>query len=245
MADLADEALDLLSSSASRWHTLWARGREWRDTALSSAAWKAQLDRRRGEGQTISLITNKATSPRPDQTDEPWRLWIADDWRRANFVAGGSEVDVVFHGAEWWSNGHGTSRTNGGAPNYGHGQGPGQHLVDTAEYPPLIGVTNVAVGSLLRRETLDVMATARRELPRRRGLGLHGLVIGDVDEIELSVDRERGVILRATSWFGGSPCRIIEMTEVTFDEELPVATFEIAPLPGLDWLDVGEGGWPG
>ena len=65
MADLADEALDLLLSSASRWRTLRARGRECRDTALSTAAWKAQLDRRRGEGQTINLITNKATSPRP------------------------------------------------------------------------------------------------------------------------------------------------------------------------------------
>ena len=244
MADLADEALDLISTSASRWHALWARGREWRDTALSTAAWKAELDRRRGEGQTPSLITNKATSPRPDQMDEPWRLWIADDWRRANFVAGGSEVDVVFHGAEWWSNGHGTSRTNGGAPNYGHGQGPGQHLVDLAGYPRLIEVTSVTAGSLLGRETLDVKATARRGY-RAGEDGTHGLVIGDVDEIELSIDRERGVILRAASWFGGSPCRIMEMTEVAFDEELPVATFEIAPLPGLRWLDVGHGEQPG
>jgi hypothetical protein len=56
------------------------------------------------------------------------------------FAAGRSEVDVVFHHSTWWSNGRGISRTNGGSLNLGHGEGPGEHLVNTAEYCPLIEI---------------------------------------------------------------------------------------------------------
>jgi hypothetical protein len=242
MAEAAEEALNLLSTSASRWHTLWASGREWRDTALASEAWHAQLERRRAEGQSFSVISSQSTLPRPDQTDEQWQLWIAGSWTRAIFVAGHSDVDVVFDGSTWWSNGHDISRTNGGALNHGHGEGPGTQLVSTVEYPALIEIRTGTVGSRIGRETLDVKATTRRGLPRRRGRGLHGLVIGDADEIHLSIDRERGVILCAESWFTGQPYRILKMDKVAFDEPLGPETFVIAPLPGLHWVDLAHDG---
>ena len=235
---MADEALDLLSTSGSRWRSLRASGREWRDTALASQAWHAQIERKRAEGQNFSLIRSQSKAPRPEETDEHWRLWIAEPWRRAAFVAGRGDVDVVFHGATWWSNGHGVSRTNGGALNSGHGEGPGEHLVSTADYPPLIEIEDVAAGSWLGRQTLDAKVSIRRGLSRRRGPGLHGLVIGDADEILLAIDRERGVILHAASWFRGSVYRVLEMDDVGFDEHLPPKTFEISPLPGLEWQDV-------
>jgi hypothetical protein len=119
--------------------------------------------------------------PRPDETDEQWQLWIAGTWKRAIFAVGRSDVDVVFHGPTWWSNGQGISRTNGGSLNNGHGEGPGEHLLSTVEYPALIDVESAKVGSRINRETIDIKATGRRGLPRRRGRGLHGLVIGDAD----------------------------------------------------------------
>jgi hypothetical protein len=238
MAELAEEARHQLLTSGSRWRTLRARGREWRDTALSSQAWQARLDRKRAEGQNFSLISVQAASPRPEELDDQWQIWIADPWRRAIFMAGQSEVDVVIHNSTWWSNGNGTSRTNGGAVNYGHGQGPGQHLVETSDYPALIEIADVSVGERLGRETLDAKVTVRREFERRRGRGVHGLVIGDAEEIHLVIDRERGIILHAGSWFGGSLYRVIEVNDVDFDSPIARESFDLAPLPGLKWIDV-------
>ncbi len=198
----------------------------------------------RSEGRTFSSISSRSTLPAPDETDEAWRLWIAGRWKRARFVAGRQDVDVVFHESTWWSNGHGRSRTNGGARNSRHGEGPGADLVRTPDYPTLIDIGNVTSGSRLGRPTLDVEARIRRGTERRRGRGLHGLVIGEADEIVLAIDRERGVLLRAESWFRGSAYRVLEMTDVAFDEEFRPSTFEIRPLPGLEWQETPPGTGP-
>jgi hypothetical protein len=219
---------------------LHAKGREWRNIVLASEAWQAQLDRKRAEGQNFSVISSRSTRPRPDEIDEPWRIWIAGPWKRAIFTVGPSEVDVVFHGSTWWSNGPEISSTNGGSLNIGHGEGPGEHLVSTAEYPALIEVHEVTTGTRLGRQTLEAKAGIRHGLPHRRGRGLHGLVIGDADEVLLSIDRERGVILYAASWFRGSIYRVLEMNEVSFDEELRPGAFETTPLHGLDWVNLRE-----
>ena len=185
MGQMADEAAEVLSTSGTRWSTLRAAGREWRNTVLSTRAWQAQLERRRAEGQRFTLISNQATGTRPEEIEGRWSLRLAGPRERATFEAGNDEVDVVFHESTWWSNGHAVSRTNGGAANYGHGKGPGMDLVETAAYPPLIEIREVKEGSRLGRSTLDALVMARRELERRRGRGLHGLVIGDADEIRL------------------------------------------------------------
>jgi hypothetical protein len=127
MGQMADEVVELLSTSGTRWSGLRATGREWRNAALSAKAWQAQWERRRAEGQTFTLISNQATGPRPrpEEYERHWSLRLAGSWERATFTAGNGEVDVVFHESTWWSNGHGVSRTNGGAANSGHGKGPG------------------------------------------------------------------------------------------------------------------------
>lgn len=116
---------------------------------------------------------------------------------------------------------------------------PGANLIRSADYLPLIDVGDISPGSWLGRETLNVTVSIRRGLEVRRGPGLHGLVIGDADPI-LDIDRERGVILRAESSYRGSVYRVLEMNEVSFDEEFPPDTFEIRPLSGLDWSSLGR-----
>ncbi len=240
VAELAEEARHLLSTSASRWRSLRLSGREWQDTALASSAWQAQLDRRRAEGQHFSVISIPASSPRPAQTDEQWQLWISGSWKRATFAAGGSDVDVVFHHSTWWANGPGISSTNGGSPNHGHGEGPGDYLISTADYPDLIEMENVTTGVRLGRDTLDARVTIRHGLPRQRGRGLHGLVIGDADKIVLCIDRERGVILHASSWFRESIYRVLEVQDVGFDEQFPPETFGTVPLHDPDWVNLAR-----
>ena len=62
-------------------------------------------------------------------------------------------------------------------------------------------------------------------------------MMGGADDLTLSVDIERGVLLRSVARFSGSAYRVIEMTDVAFDEEFAPSTFDIAPLPGRDWAD--------
>ena len=51
MGQLTDEAAELLLTSGTRWSTLKAAGREWRNTALATRAWQAALDH---DGMTLS-----------------------------------------------------------------------------------------------------------------------------------------------------------------------------------------------
>jgi hypothetical protein len=142
---------------------------------------------------------------------------------------------VVFHDKTWWSNGLGRSLTNGGSVNHGHGDGWGSDLIRTAEYVSLLEIVDVRVGSWLERPTLELEAKIRYPSNSHGEQGVHGLVIGDPDDLRLSVDAERGVILRSRSWFGGMLYRTLEMTEVAFDEALGAETFAIQPLPGQTW----------
>jgi hypothetical protein len=87
---------------------------------------------------------------------------------------------------------------------------------------------------MARPPTLEVHAVAVHH-DRERGRGLHGLTFGDADKIDLSVDIERGVILRAVSWFQGSVYRTLEALDVGFDETFPHDAFKIEPIPGQDW----------
>jgi len=117
---MADEVLDLPSTSQSRWRSLQASGREWRIPALLSQAFQAQLARRRAEGQGFALITDQTDAPMPDEIEEEWQIWLAEPRKRAKFAAGGGSVDVVFHESTWWSNGPGISQTNTGGQDWGH-----------------------------------------------------------------------------------------------------------------------------
>jgi hypothetical protein len=51
----------------------------------------------------------------------------------------------------------------------------------------------------------------------------------------LSVDRERGVLLSASSWLRGNVYRIVEMTRVEFDPNFDPDAFIIQPEFGTQW----------
>lgn len=246
MPDLTAEFVDLLSWSGSRWQTIRADGREWRNESLLREAWDARSTRIREGVGSRTWTTDEGTiviqssafiefgSARderatPEDTEKPWRLWIAPPWTRAQFMGGGAMVDVVFHGSRWWSNIDGASITNGGRDNCGHGEGSGIYLIRTARYPSLLQVHETRLGTWLDRATIETLVTPRNDI--------NGLMIGDADDLLVSVDRERGVLLRVISRFNGSAYRIIEMTDVGFDEEFPPSTFEIEPLPGQRWRE--------
>lgn len=207
-------------------------GREWRDVILADEAWEARRRRKIASGTSLTSITIGRTDlPQSVVNEEAWSLWLAPPWKRATFGVGARTVDVVFHETTWWSHGPDGFASNEGSSRMGHDLGPGEDLVRTPDYVTRLAVRQVETGSRLGRATLEGRVTAVYP-PRERGRGLHGLVIGDADAIDLSVDRERGVILRAVSWLNGSAYRIVEALDVPFDEVFPPDTFKVEPPPG-------------
>jgi hypothetical protein len=187
----------------------------------------------------IASSSTKKTGPAqtgPDEMEELWRLWVALPWKRAQYPVENDMVDVVFHGSTWWSNGHGESKTNDGVQNSEHGFGYGADLIRTADYVPLINVGPVTTGTWLGRATLDARVSVR-DMDNFERFPLHGLIIGDADEVRLSADEERGVLLRSEALLHGTSYRIVEMTEVNFDEDMPAETFTIEPTTG-EWTVV-------
>ena len=55
----------------------------------------------------------------------------------------------------------------------------------------------------------------------------------EIEDFELAVDAELGVLLRLVAREAGHPLLIEEFTEVHFDEDLPAAVFRVLPDPGL------------
>ena len=86
----------------------------------------------------------------------------------------------------------------------------------------LLGQTNHA-----GREALRVRALVRDEIEDLEPSP--GLWLG-ADEIELLVDLERGVLLRAIGYIAGRPFALTEVRQVAFDLDLPSDLFSIPPI---------------
>jgi hypothetical protein len=177
------------------------------------------------------------TSPAavPVDHEEKWRLWVSPERRRAKFHVGDDLVDVVIEGSTFWSNGHGRSITNEGRKNYSHGQGDGQNLIRTQEFAGLLQVVEISEGMQIGRHTINAKVIILDKEDPELGPGLHGLTIGDADFLELRVDRERGVVLSASSWLEGVVYRILEVTKVEFDPDFAEDAFTIEPEFGTEW----------
>ena len=171
----------------------------------------------------------------PAELDISWRLWASPERRRAMFVVGDGSVDVVIEGSTFWSNGFGRSFTNGGRENVGHGQGEGQYLMETSDYAPLLRVEEISEGLRLGRHTIEARVTTLENTSSERGRDLHGLTTGDADYLELSIDRERGIVLRVSSWYREAVYRRVEITRVEYDPFFAPEVFRIEPRFGDQW----------
>jgi len=251
MSTLESEFFDLLATSQSRWTRLLIEGRTWTNIVLRNLAWQAQIDREKANGVHFAILQRpdsddgaadqnevEAEPAEPVEHEEIWSLWVTPERRRARFRVGDGTVDVVIEGSTFWSNGLGRSFTNGGNSDHGHGQGDGQNLIRTTEYCGLLHVEELARGMRIGRDTIDAKVTILEDEDPERGQGVHGLAIGDADYLELSIDRERGVVLSASSWIRGDIYRVVEMTKVEFDTHFTLDAFKIEPAIGTEWSSV-------
>jgi hypothetical protein len=228
--------LELLYSSDSRWRTLRAEGTEWRNHTLLQEAWDIQIHRRHGSGHGRSHVFRAVSdSPGPEEATESWKLWISPRFTRAQFPVGRDVVDVVYEGSTWRSVSNGRARTNSGDASHSHGLGWGEDLIRTRRYIPFLEFQEIQEVVFNGRDAIVAEAVPGWTEEFESGRVLHGLVIGDPDKVALTVDADRGVILRTEARLGGVPYRTVEMTDVRFDEEFEADAFTINPPSGKDW----------
>ncbi len=224
-----DPILDLLRTSRDRWKTLRLEGHEWRHGARLQEAFLTQAS---PKGLVVLRPAVAEDTEAPEETSEPWRLWLAKpDKIRAEFQVGTAVVTAVFVGDCWssWGVGPGV-RTNQDNPRHGHGVGPGEALVETARLLDEADLTMPGRADFLARPVYVVLAVPKPAVrPGRIGPALHGLGVG-AEECRLLVDAERGVVLRSEALRGGLAFRVIEAEFVAFDEAFPSDAF--SPPPG-------------
>jgi hypothetical protein len=223
-----DPVLDLLRTSRERWQTLRLEGHEWRHVARLQEAFLTQAS---PKGLVVLRQAVAEDGEAPEETSEPWRLWLAKpDKIRAEFQVGTAVVTAVFVGDRWWSWGVGPGvRTNQGNPRHGHGVGPGEALVETARLLDEADLTLQGRAEFLARPVHVVLAVPKPAAGAGRiGPALYGLGVG-AEECRLLVDVERGVVLRSEALGGGLAFRVIAADSVAFDEAFPSDAFSPPP----------------
>jgi outer membrane lipoprotein-sorting protein len=152
----------------------------------------------------------------PEELEAIARYWADGNRHRQETEGTGRTMTIVSDGERTW-----TWTPEAGAVVYDRGSfATNEHellepigLVVAFELEPF-GRTEVA-----GRPALHVRARPR-ELESR----LHSLGFG-ADELELAVDVERGILLRTEARHADAAFRIVEVSEVEFDVELPPETF--------------------
>jgi len=230
------EVLELMHTSEQRWRSLCVSGREWRHAALNLKAFMRMVERRR-PGSVSVFGGSSGEIEEPEESESTWRLWMEGSHRvRAEFAVGQGEiVTVVVDGSTWWSWSPSTGAlTNEGSENAETGLGPGTALVHPAVILPAIDLEIRGRTTKLDRSVYEVLATpSEGDEDEDAGL-LHGIGSG-ADVYELLVDGERGVLLRTEARLHGRPFLILEMDQVSFDEELAAETFALEPPSGEEF----------
>jgi hypothetical protein len=108
---------------------------------------------------------------------------------------------------------------------------PLEHFLDPS---PLLGLLDLepgADGEVASRPVVVVEGRLRRrDSPWPPQLSFYGPPPG-ADRYLLSVDSERGVLLRSDALVGQEPLAVTEVTAISFDDELPAELFSRTPSP--------------
>ncbi|HZQ86961.1 MAG TPA: hypothetical protein VFA83_19095 [Acidimicrobiales bacterium] len=215
MSELGD-VLALLHRPEPRYRTLHAEGTEWRHSALLHEAFTRSIP----PGAEVATVWRADGREEPETRLEQWRLWEEPpDRLRAEYAVGDDIATVIFQGPTWWS--HSASMgalTNNGAANSSPGKGPGEVLFRPARLLPMLQLTVTGRSEQLGRPAYNVRGEPR-PLDRHRDRELHSLGSG-ADAYELTVDVERGFLLRTEALMGGQPFRRIEVTGLELDVPL-------------------------
>jgi outer membrane lipoprotein-sorting protein len=167
----------------------------------------------------------------PEELEAVVRYWVDGDRFRQESEGPGRQMTMVSDGEQTWS-----WTPESGAVVYDRG------TMTTNEHELLNPIALVVAFELEptgRGEVAGRAVVRVRARPRDPESRMHSLGFG-ADELELAVDAERGVLLRAEARHDGSPFRVVEVRDVEFDVELPESTFVFEAPEGEEVRAAGE-----
>lgn len=235
MGELGD-ALRLMHGAHGRFRTVRALIRERIDGRLAAKAEERFVASPQGRASGFHEDFDR----RPDEgelrvREGLLRLWVEKPNRlreeREGELCGGPGT-FVQDGRRWWRYhpGEGVD-SNEDDPSVGARIGDRAHpLLDPAPLLSLLRFEPRGEVTLAGRSAIALAATQRPgDTMDDFALGQLGL---GADAYTLAVDRERGVLLRAASLIDEEEFALMEMLEVSFDEEFPPETFMLTPPEG-------------
>jgi hypothetical protein len=170
---------------------------------------------------TVCVWRHAEDEARP--TERRTRLWLAkpDRWRQED----DGRISVG-RGRLWWESSPELGfMTNEDAPEFERGdpmESFGPHLTPARLIPLLSFVEMTPAGNV-------VIARVR---PRQTGGSSFGLPQG-ADEHLLTIDAQRGVVLRIESFRAGRQFEVSQLEDVVYDDEIGDAVFELVPPSGV------------
>jgi hypothetical protein len=223
VGDLGD-LLELLHGARNRYRTVRATVRERFDHDLGRQAWTRyhgdDEEERWDDDEPLTGTSEhvmKVWFEPPDRIREE-RPSTSHGWRLA-----------IQNGRRWWAyDPNGTVYSNEDEPEVG---------TDVAEAAMVLFDPAPLIGALWLEPREHLEVAGRRALGVRAKLrrGSHHAPISfrldlDVDEHQLAVDVERGIVLRKVALLDEAPVSTLEILEIAFDETFEPAMFE--PVPG-------------
>ncbi|HJX49394.1 MAG TPA: hypothetical protein VJ375_16255 [Gaiellaceae bacterium] len=199
----------------------------------------ARLSRRRGgSGATLMTFATSggSTEEPPDLHEELIRFWYEPPGRLREETESAQQASrtTVLDGELWWTYSVDWGATsNAGlsedeASRMGAGGGEAfRPLLDPSALAGVLEIERVDVEA----DRLLVHARPRDDLDEfHRHTQLR--VLSGADELELVVDRERGVVRRLAGYLDGGELSVTEFEELVFDEVFPEGTFVFVPPAG-------------
>lgn len=242
MSDLGD-ALELLHCAAGRWSSVRLTLREWQHIQRGHEAFTRFVQQQGGTGYggrvQVAAFRGADAEPEPEENEQIVRTWL--DGERAREEREGRYAFPalgVRDGKQWWmySPEHGAT-SNEVQPNAGSGIGEAAlHLLDPALAAGALRLRVSGEGSVAGRDCIRMTGVPRQSSDHAHALHRFGF---GADEIELLVDRERGVLLRIEARFMGEPFAVTEAVEVEFDVIFPPETFVFELPEGESFRPVG------
>ena len=232
MSELGD-LLELVYGAGERWRTarLTLRDRQYpRRSREAIERLNAELSH--GTGGRM-MVYGGGGGPEPESVEHLLRVWLDGDRAREEREGPFAFPQLaVRDGRRWWqySQEHGAV-SNETEPDATAGVGEqALRLLDPAHVLAALRLEQVGETEIAGRAAVLVRGTPRRP-DREHAFQLFHLGPG-ADEYVLGVDRERGVLLRIASLYGGEPLAETEVLEIAFDEDIPPETFRFELPPG-------------
>jgi hypothetical protein len=219
------ELIHLMQTARTRYLSLEAQIRNWSRPDLIAESWRRQAARRPRGSTVVShfgedVPESEANAAAIGGIEVLSRIWVErpDRWREETISP---SRDARFrNGREAWIEQPDGTLLREEYPDIDIQ--PAETVWDPALLIAELWLDPLARTVLLGREAIEVRARPR---PTFRPGGEHFLMVDEADEYELTIDRERGLVLRLASLIHGEVMTLLEVSELHLDRPLDSELF--------------------